>query len=153
MSDDNQSNIDARDDLAGKLRSEGRIVVDNPNPVKISDCILELIRPMLRMDDKFEDLNGKICLGILAWNLGITKLHDPDTYKKTMDDLKSKMTGRDFMELFFYISQKTRLFRDYNQYVMDFMLKPDKNRMLAGFSVVTVPFIDKTKRGTEPGMK
>lgn len=125
--------------LCDRAKKDNAIVVDRTQlgKEKISVILAEMIKPELYTAQDEEDLQGKISMGVAAWNCGIIKQTlGEDKLQHFLQSFNSNATSEERTLLYKYIIIKINRYGQYNDLITDFQISLERDGRM-NLSVVT----------------
>ncbi|MCK9321090.1 MAG: hypothetical protein M0P32_03685 [Bacteroidales bacterium] len=94
---------------------------NNPKGRKISDAVLEMIRPLLKEAMTFDDERNIVGLGVMAWNLGVIKKNKGETeMQKAIKEFSMELPKPIINVLLDYSKIKCENYSEYNELIVDY---------------------------------
>jgi hypothetical protein len=91
---------------------------------KISEVVLEMVRPLMKEAETLEHEKKAIDIGILAWNIGVIKGYQgEEAMQEFIEDIKDKLPETVMQMLMDLARRKCSKFRKYNQFIFDYEIK------------------------------
>ena len=101
------------------------VKLQNGNPeVKISNVINEMIAPLTKKANSFQEEKELVDLGVMAWNLGIVKAYNGEDAMLKWVTQFGKELSNDFKNILItYAEKKSTEYPDYDQFIHDHEFK------------------------------
>ena len=93
----------------------------NPEGRKISEVLSEMIQPLIDDAKTFEEEQGIVGLGVMAWNLGVIKKNKGEKEMRKVLKSISVMLPKQIKKLLLYYSEvKCNNYSEYNEIIVDY---------------------------------
>ncbi len=93
------------------------------NKRKISDVVLEMLRPLLKEAKNIRDEKKIIGMGVIAWNLGVIKTYKgEDEMRAFMQNIRPPIPEGILDILMEHVERKCSKYKKYDQFIYDYEL-------------------------------
>jgi len=91
---------------------------------KISEVVLEMVKPMMKTAVNLEQEKRAIDIGVLAWNMGIIKsCKGEEAMLEFIKDIKCKLPDTFMLVFMEFVEKKCSRYREYDQLIYEYEIK------------------------------
>lgn len=109
---------------------------------KVSDIILEMIKPLLEGANSFKEEQNIVGLGVTAWNLGVIKKNKGEKeMQKTLKDFSKKLPKDIIDTLLDYCDIKCENYSENNELIVDYEfteINSNQNNLAVSYEMINI---------------
>ena len=113
-----------------KFLNKEVVPIENPGLPKLSNAVIELIRPLLDEDDDFQELKGKITMAVCAWNASLLPPEKHDGYLEPfISSVPEEMRPPFVRDFHLLVRRKLEEFPDDRRPILDWQTTGEGDRV------------------------
>ena len=106
------------------------VPIENPGLPKLSNAVIELIRPLVDEDDDFQELKGKIGMAVCAWNASLLPPKEYDGHlEPSIRSVPGEMRPLFVRDFHLLVRRKLEEFPDDKRPILDWEITDEGDRV------------------------